>query len=470
MGKNNKKINAVNVGLMSFVVIFGFMNVINGLAFFDGLSVIPVWIIGIAFYFIPYSLICGELGSTFANEKSGVSAWALRVSGPKLAFFAGWTFWAAQIPYISQKASKVMVAFGWVVYQDNSLSLIYPVYTQVTTLVIFLLATFVATRGLNLIKTLSTFAGAAILGMTMLFIILVAFGVTALPQNFQFSFSGSDINPFTKPENFLNISVIILALGGAETLSPYTSRMKNRSVYSRGIIVCGVLIVISAILGSLATAILLGGNQMPDDMATNGAYVAFQLLGQKLGCGNILMVLYAICDTIAQFSVLVIFVDVPLRIFLGCAQPKDKIIPAGLLKTNKRGTFINGQILQIIIVAAVTLFPISGIGNVDVLIKGIVKLTSICNPLGYLWVFIAYILYKERINKFKPGPYVFIRNKKFECFVAAWCFALTIISSLVGMYDENHFLMLMNVSVPIALIIICQIFPIIARRTNKQAE
>ncbi|MCF0104280.1 MAG: amino acid permease, partial [Eggerthellaceae bacterium] len=387
----------------SFVVIFGFMNVINGLAFFGGLSVIPVWIIGIVFYFIPYSLICGELGSTFADEKSGVSAWALRVSGPKLAFFAGWTFWAAQIPYITQKASKVMVAFGWFVFQDNSLSLIDPVYTQLTTIMIFLLATFVATRGLNLIKTLSTLAGGAILGMAILFIVLVAFSVTVVPHNFQFSFRGTDINPLTQPENFLNISVIILALGGAETLSPYTSRMQNRKVYPQGIIICGALIAISAIIGSLATVVLLGGNQMPDDMATNGAYVAFQLLGQKLGCRNILMILYAICDTVAQFSVLVIFVDVPLRIFLGCAKPQDKIIPKGLLKKSKQGTFVNGQILQIILVAVVTLFPISGIGNVDILIKSIVKLTSICNPLGYLWVFIAYILYKERIDRFKPG-------------------------------------------------------------------
>ncbi|MCF0233240.1 MAG: amino acid permease [Enterococcus sp.] len=459
-----KKINSLNVGLMSFVVIFGFMNVINGLAFFDGLSVIPVWIIGIVLYFVPYSLICGELGSTFSEEKSGISAWAMRVSGPKLAFFAGWTFWAAQLPYISQKATKVLVAAGWVINQDNSLSLIDPVYIQFATLGIFLVSTYFATRGLNLIKTLSTFAGAAILGMTLLFIILVFFGVFAIPQNFQFSFQSSDINPFTNPSNFLNVSVIILALGGAETLSPYTSRMKNRSVYSKGIILCGILIVISAILGSLATVILLGGNKIPDDMATNGAYLAFQLLGQKIGCGNVLLALYAVCDTIAQFSVLVIFVDVPLRIFLGCARKKDRIIPEALLKQNKKGVFVNGQILQILIVAVLTLVPVSGIGNVDDMVKGVVKLTSICNPLGYLWVFIAYILYKERIRNFKPGTYVFIRNKKLACVVSAWCFALTIICSLVGMYDPDPFLMSLNVAVPISLIVICQIFPIIAKR------
>ena len=170
---NQKTFTATNVGLMSFVVIFGFMNVINGLAFFDGLSVIPLWILAIILYFIPYSLICGELGSTFAKEEAGLSSWALRVSGPKLAFFAGWTFWAAQIPYIVQKTAKVLVPIGWVVFQDNSISYMDTAILQFLSFGIFLLATFLATRSVNLVKSISTFAGGAILVMTFLFILLV---------------------------------------------------------------------------------------------------------------------------------------------------------------------------------------------------------------------------------------------------------------------------------------------------------
>ena len=63
---------------------------------------------------------------------------------------------------------------------------------------------------------------------------------------------------------------------------------------------------------------------------TNGAYYAFQTLGQYYGLGNFFVVVYAICNLIGQFTVLIISIDAPLRMLLDCAD--ENYIPKAMFK------------------------------------------------------------------------------------------------------------------------------------------
>ena len=108
----DKKILWYTLAFMAFSTVWGVGNVIIGFASYDGLrSVIP-WILVFVLYFIPYALMVGELGSAFQHAEGGVSSWVHETIGPRMAFYAGWTYWGVHMPYISQKPTTALIAAG----------------------------------------------------------------------------------------------------------------------------------------------------------------------------------------------------------------------------------------------------------------------------------------------------------------------------------------------------------------------
>ena len=148
MGNSNdgKKLMWYNLGLMAFVSVWGFGNVVNNFAT-QGLTVVTSWILIIALYFVPYALMVGELGSTFRDSKGGVSSWIGKTMGPTLAYLAGWTYWVVHVPYLAQKPQAVLVSLGWAVFQDGStIKGIDSKIIQLVCLVVFLFFVWIASR------------------------------------------------------------------------------------------------------------------------------------------------------------------------------------------------------------------------------------------------------------------------------------------------------------------------------------
>lgn len=89
---DSKQIKWSTLAFMAFSTVWGFGNVLNGFVYFNGIQVIFSWILMFAFYFIPYALMVGELGSAFKESGGGVSSWILKTTSPKIAYYAGWTY------------------------------------------------------------------------------------------------------------------------------------------------------------------------------------------------------------------------------------------------------------------------------------------------------------------------------------------------------------------------------------------
>lgn len=68
-----KNIQWYMLAVMAFSTVWGFGNIINGFVYFNGMQVIFSWIMMFGLYFIPYTLMVGELGSTFRHS-GGASA------------------------------------------------------------------------------------------------------------------------------------------------------------------------------------------------------------------------------------------------------------------------------------------------------------------------------------------------------------------------------------------------------------
>jgi amino acid transporter len=115
---DSKYIKWSTLAFMAFSTVWGFGNVLNGFVYFNGIQVIFSWIFMFALYFIPYALMVGELGSAFKESGGGVSSWILKTTGPKLAYYAGWTYWACHITYIASKSSGGLKALSWAVFRN----------------------------------------------------------------------------------------------------------------------------------------------------------------------------------------------------------------------------------------------------------------------------------------------------------------------------------------------------------------
>lgn len=134
----NKAMTWQALCLMAYTVVWGFGNTVNGFAN-QGLKVVVSWMILFLFYFIPYTLMVGEMGATFENGAGGVSSWIKETMSSKLAFFAGWTFWVVNIPYLAQKPQNILIAMGWAIFQNDQLTtMISPMMLQLISLGIFM--------------------------------------------------------------------------------------------------------------------------------------------------------------------------------------------------------------------------------------------------------------------------------------------------------------------------------------------
>ena len=165
--KDDKKILWHTLAFMAFSTVWGFGNVINGFSEYGGLKAIVSWILIFAIYFVPYALMVGELGSTFKHAGGGVSSWIHETIGPKMAYYAGWTYWVVHMPYISQKPNSTVIAASWALFQDKRASGMNTTVMQILCLVIFLFAMYLSGKGMGVLKRLATLAGSAMFIMSM---------------------------------------------------------------------------------------------------------------------------------------------------------------------------------------------------------------------------------------------------------------------------------------------------------------
>ena len=419
MKTQDKKIQWYVLAFMSFSTVWGFGNVLNGFIYFNGTQVMLSWILMFALYFIPYALMVGELGSAFKNSGSGVNSWIYETTGPKIAYYAGWTYWACHITYIASKGSGGLKALSWAIFRDHeTYDTIPTVYVQLATLAVFLICCYIASRGLNPLKKLTTIAGTSMFVMSLLYIVMM-FAAPAINPGADFislDFSLDNLIPNFNMGYFTSLSILVFAVGGCEKISPYVNKVKDPSKgFPKGIIFMAVMVAGCAILGTIAMgmmfdpAVINESQETFDSYAANGAYWAFQRLGEYYHVGDLFLVLYALCNMIGQFAILILSIDAPLRMLLDNEKTKE-FIPSKLLKKNKYGAFSNGIWLVVILSGAIILIQTVMPGAASVL-QQLTRLNSVCMPLRYLWVFVAYIALRRAIKRI-PAESRVVKSQK----------------------------------------------------------
>ncbi len=469
-----KKIKWHVLAFMAFSTVWGFGNVVNGFMYFNGIQVIFSWILMFALYFVPYALMVGELGSAFKKSGGGVSSWIHETMGPKLAYYAGWTYWACHITYIASKSSGGLKALSWAVFRNAETYDSLPTLAiQLATLIIFLFFCWVASKGMNPLKKMTSIAGTSMFVMSLLYIVLM-FGARVINPNA--SFVSVDLNlknliPNFNVGYFTSLSILVFAVGGCEKISPYVNKVEDPGKgFPKGMIALAIMVLVCAMLGTAAMsmmfdpAVVNASKESFNSYVSNGSYWAFQRLGQYYGIGDTLLVIYALCNVIGQLSTLVISIDAPLRMLLD-NEDSRQFVPKALLEQNENGAYVNGIKMVMCLSGALILIQ-SFVPGAAAVLKQLTKLNSVCMPLRYLWVFAAYVALRKAGDRFHP-EYRFVKSHGVAVFVGGWCFAVTAICCLMGMYDEDIFTMGLNIITPIVLTALGMILPMIAKKEQK---
>lgn len=231
------------------------------------------------------------------------------------------------------------------------------------------------------------------------------------------------------------------------------------------------MVVICAILGTLAMsrmfdpAVINSSEGTFNAYVANGSYWAFQKLGQYYHVGDTFLIIYALCNVISQFSVLVLSIDAPLRMLLD-NENTQQFIPSALRKKNKYGVYSNGIKMVVVLSGAIILVQ-SFVPGAAAVLRQLTKLNSVCMPMRYLWVFVAYIALRKAHDRFNP-EYKFVKNNKVALFFGVWCFLVTAVCCILGVYSTDIFTMLLNIIAPIVLTALGIVLPNIAKREKAK--
>lgn len=333
-----------------------------------------------------------------------------------------------------------------------------------------------ATRGVKVVKVVASVGGTCTFILALLYIVLGIFGpacnlvsneVSVYPIDFS-------IENFV-PHNFsfiASLAIIILCVGGIEQVAPYVTKMKKpEKEFPKGIGLVSVAVIAVTLLGVIAMSIMFGqfGEEVGTDFLTNGQYLSYQKLGNYFGIGNTFLIIYAAVKTISDFALLMICVDAPLRVL--CGNADTRFIPKNTLKTNKHGAYPIWLLIETIIVVLLLLVPTLGIGQVNSLVKWLIEINSICRPITFIFVFIAYIAYKlikdKNILSNNTG-FVFCKNKYFAIIVSVWCIFVTLFAICNQIYKDDPFQFALNCAIPVILIGLGFIMPLFAKSYNKR--
>ncbi|WP_240397420.1 APC family permease [Lactobacillus crispatus] len=471
---NSKKMMWTTLAMMAFSTVWGFGNVVNGYVYFDGTKVVFSWIVMFLLYFVPYALMVGELGATFKNAEGGVCSCVNSTMGAKWADYAGWTYWAGHVVYISSKGTGGLRAMAWGIFGNTKWYDGLPTaWTQFATLVVFLLFCWVASRGIPVLKGLATIAGSSMFIMSILFIIMM-FAAPAINPSAGFhsiDFNWKNLMPTFNVKYFTSLSILVFAVGGCEKISPYVNKVKDPSKnFPKAMMALAIMVMVSAILGTFAMALMFDPkvvNANLNEYISNGAYMAFDKLGEYYHVGGLFMYSYSWWTVIGQFSPLVFSIDAPLRMLLGSKEAKE-FIPKGLLKLNKHGAYING--IWMVVVLSGGLIAIQAlVPNAQAVMAQLVKLNSTTMPLRYLWVFAAYVALRKQQQKFNT-TYQMTKHQGLAYTAGIWCFVVTAACCILGIYSPDPFTLFLNILTPIVLIALGLILPGIKKYQEAKAK
>ena len=443
----------------------------------QGMPVITSWIIMCLLYVTPYSLMVGQLGSTFSEEGGGLSSWVRGTDGEFLGYFTAWTYWAASIPYAVDSANEIIVDLGWALtgskgFQDKIPTTMFAALT----FVVFIVFIIVEHHFANSMEFLSSIGGGLMVIMTVLFVFLAFVGLAKSGGHMATQpFTWHTIIPKFDLHYWSTVGMLIYAMNGCELVAPYVTKMKKpKSDFPKAMITLAIMTAFLTILGSFALGIYFDAYHIPNDLKMNGAYYVFDMVGKQFGMGKFLLYLWAWTSLLFNCALVAVLLDAMTRMLI--SDTGDKYMPKFLRKkdkNDKNGLPINGYILTVALSSFIMILGIF-LPDMNDIFNWLLNLNSIVSPGVTCWIFYSFMRVRKNSKKY-PSKYVYIKNDKLAWLVGLALLVVTAVATILGFapQDVKHgsglwwYELIINIVAVIVLIGLGAILPGIRRREEE---
>lgn len=440
----------------------------------QGMPVITSWIIMCLLYVTPYSLMVGQLGSTFSEEGGGLSSWVRGTDGEFLGYFTAWTYWAASIPYAVDSANEIIVDLGWALtgskgFQDKIPTTMFAALT----FVVFIVFIIVEHHFANSMEFLSSIGGGLMVIMTVLFVFLAFVGLAKSGGHMATQpFTWHTIIPKFDLHYWSTVGMLIYAMNGCELVAPYVTKMKKpKSDFPKAMITLAIMTAFLTILGSFALGIYFDAYHIPNDLKMNGAYYVFDIVGKQFGMGKFLLYLWAWTSLLFNCALVAVLLDAMTRMLI--SDTGDKYMPKFLRKKDKNGLPINGYILTVALSSFIMILGIF-LPDMNDIFNWLLNLNSIVSPGVTCWIFYSFMRVRKNSKKY-PSKYVYIKNDKLAWLVGLALLVVTAVATILGFAPQDvkqgsglwWYELIINIVAVIVLIGLGAILPGIRRREEE---
>lgn len=343
-----KYLSVTSLVMMIFLGVFGFANIANNFKEI-GVSSATLFIIGIIFYFLPLCLIMAEFGAYAKDRKSGIYSWIEIGLGNKMAYFAIWAYFVANIFYLPTLATRVPTYLSFGIFGSADVS---NTQTALLSLVALIFALVIGVKFERAIGGMSKPIGYISLFTVVIFLIagiylhLTGQGATNLDISM---FKLKVANKFELAETLGIFSWILFAFGGGEIVGPYVNQVKNpEKDFIKGLLLSSLLIGVLYVVGIISISAFGTKEEFEQISLINAIIEGFKMMGDKLGFGIWFVKLMGMAYTLITLVALTLWSN-SLAAGVFSEAPKGTFPKWLTKKTGRNGILRNALIFQTVL-------------------------------------------------------------------------------------------------------------------------
>lgn len=311
-----------------------------------GSQLIFYFILGALFFLIPTALVSAELASGWAKQ-GGIYVWVKEAFGKKTGFLAIWLQWIENVIWYPTILSFVAGTIGYLI---NPALTSNPYFLWSIIVSCFWGATILNLRGMKSSALFSNFCSLA--GLLLPMSLIIGLGVAWITQGnpLQIKFDAPSIVPHLADRSmWVSLTAIMMSFCGIEIATVHANDVNNpQHAFPRALIYSVGIILSTLILGSLAIAIVLPGNDINLVAGIMQAFEAFFLSYNM----HWMMPVVAVMLVLGGLGGVSNWIIAPTKGLLVAAE--DGNLPEVFQRTNARGAPVVMLITQAVIVTVLS--------------------------------------------------------------------------------------------------------------------
>ena len=211
-------------------------------------------------FLIPTAMVAAELAAMFSDKQGGVFRWVGEAFGARTGFLAIWLQWIESTIWYPTVLTFGAVSFAYIGMNDASDAVLASnkIYTLVTVLAIYWVATFIALKGLNWVGKISKWGG--MIGTIIPAGLLIVLGIIyiATGGTNHMDMSQGFFPDLKNLDNIVLASSIFLFYAGMEMMGVHVMDVNNPSRnYPKAIIIGSLATVCIFVLGTFALGVII---------------------------------------------------------------------------------------------------------------------------------------------------------------------------------------------------------------------